>query len=420
MTDEFRELLHRRADGVKSAPLAEPAMTAGRRLGYVRDSVAGVAAVAVAAGLVGGYLVLDPATGGAPTAEDGAVLPAVPTDAVAGEIGRWTALPETLVYGNNGLGSDQAASLVTGDTYETLPLPYFTDDDGGDVEHTPWFVSPNGMNVASATEEGLSIGRLDAEADTLVHESATLCGLINWSPDSSRVVVSDCAGDTVDLILVDAVSGAVNRLATDLPVEGEDSDWVTAIWNADGSRLIWGNTPLGFTIADADGSDPEPFDAGVLPNAAEILDQHTIDTKLLPGEAENPRTRITAVSADGNLVCHDVTYGDPTGYHAMDRVSGHIEPGCNYLLDVSTGQRIEFPEVDGEGYTKIVGLSAFGEVITRTLTDPADSGPGYGTVYRTDLWNAEGEKIDSLVEPQYYEDGGKGRVMLNVLWGYTS
>lgn len=60
MNHPFNELLHQHADRVKVVSLADRAMHTGRRMGRVRNTMAGSLAVALTAGVVGGYLVLSP------------------------------------------------------------------------------------------------------------------------------------------------------------------------------------------------------------------------------------------------------------------------------------------------------------------------------------------------------------------------
>ncbi|GAA4899223.1 hypothetical protein LX16_0799 [Stackebrandtia albiflava] len=330
-----------------------------------------------------------------------------PTGAVASELTEWTALPDRLVYANYDTNPPATATVVTPDAVESVVLPYPATGPGD----LYWKASPNGRNLAAVTPEGLHVGALDETADPLVYPATTLCTPFTWSPDSAKLVIGDCADESISLVVVDAISGSVTVIDTAMPsVPPDSSHQVSALWTADAGNMVWGNTAQGYVIADADGTDPRPFDAGGLPtDPAEIYPAELLEVRDADGP---PRSVISAISADGSRVCHEVWFGDDPMMPEPLPPMGE-EAGCNYLLDVPTGRAVDLGDA---WYTAVIGISAHGQILTRSVVGKTDEAK------LVELRDANGRVIDGFAETVV--PGGDGQAkgsqnMLMTLYGHT-
>ncbi|GAA4906057.1 hypothetical protein LX16_3426 [Stackebrandtia albiflava] len=360
MTTRLRRSLRDSANDVTHRSLTEAAIRSGRRMRLVRNSMTGLAAVIVAAGVVGGYAVMRPGETGAPPAEE-----------TATETTAWTALPATVVY----QWYDEYTAVSVTDGVETsIRLPYSEDDGTADRPPARWTVSPDGGLVTVVHDDALRIGPLDGSEPTVVLQREGLCHSLTWSPDSRSVLVGVCSDDANSLLVVDVETGAAVEIA-------DVGELRSALWTSDGGYLVWGHPDHGWTIADPDGGNRRDFDAGDLPSEwSELMpeaDRQRMDDCVAEREA-NPGSdcedwllgektarpwEITGVSPDGRYVCHQVLA-------VYDSTSEGFEPGdgpessfdCNVIWDTVTDRKVTPGGLDD--YREVV-FGPTGEILTR-------------------------------------------------------
>ena len=347
MSERLRQLLHEGVGDVREPDLVGGALRSATRLGRTRRMTGLGAAVLVVAGLTGGYLGWQPATDD--PAPHGDLTVDTPADSVPD---RWDTIPDTLYFTTGLDGRPGLASLAADGTIEAADFT-FPSSAGGTVG-----LSPDGhwWSVLDAT--GLSIGmtldddgKLSGSRPTMLTIAQDdLCGPHRWSPDGSRIVVGSCAPGAVGLVIVDTTNGTV---AETIELPDVDPDvmryFFSAVWNADGSAMVWGDADDGFVIADADGNDPQPFDIAI-PDSRQQDPVAGTPAMLFVGSvhslsADGRYAGITwGYSEDGALP--DVEQADPndsydpqgTGPFSVD--SMHVDE----LIDTTTGETVPLPE----------------------------------------------------------------------------
>lgn len=368
MSQRLRNLLHEGAEAAKVPELAEPAMQAGHRLRRGRLVAAGIAVAAATTLLSAGYTAFVPS-------EVDRWVPAV-TDASS----PWLTLPETMTFTDDYMYTIYRESAKGQDTYQLPVDPDFKDVGG-------WGVSPDGTGLSMIDADGLRIGEVSQELPPLSFEAQWLCAVQAWSPDSTEIMVADCAKPQIDLVFVSTTTGRELRRITD--VGGLDS----AVYTGDGEHIVWGNSADGYTIAKPDGTGRKPFETGTVPqDPAEIW----------PGAVPaNPTDRafsaaVRGVSFDGRYVCHEVVEADEPatdlasvspddGSDAADAAMlGAVSPtDCDYLVDTSTGEAVT---VDG-GTVDGAAFGPRGEMLLGVVSE--DGG------YQVRLLDPDGKLIDS-------------------------
>lgn len=366
MSQRLRGLLHDSAEVTGVSEFAESAMRSGRRLRRRRTVMLGVAVVAATALLGAGYAALAPG-------QTTVYVPAA-TDPLA----PWQLLPRTMTFTDDYMYTIFKESA---EEHHTVQLPVDADfkDVGG------WEVSPDGTGISMVDDDGLRIGEVSEEIPPLRYEAEWLCGAQTWAPDSTEIMVADCAEQDIDLVFVSTRTGKELRRIRDV------GDLGSAIYTGDGKHVVWGNPTDGYTIAEPDGAKAESLDVGTVPEDAR---------KIWPDIAANGEhafsRAVTSVSFDGRYVCHDVVDskdkadtrtvspddGGDAAVFAMNSASSGLD--CDYMIDTTTGEPVV---VDG-GTLDGAAFGPNGEMLLGVMIDDEQN-------YEVRLLNEEGELIDS-------------------------
>ncbi len=224
--------------------------------------------------------------------------------------------------------------------------------------------SPDGTHIAFASghEGSLDLFVVDARSGAVerLTESNSNDTRPAWSPDGMELVFQSDREGSVDLWVYTLATGAVRRITTMESTEGMPDwslrgDWVTYLSDAEGSWDIWVIRPDGTgarRVTDHEGNEyhprfsPDGNQIVFYPTWSGWTDLYTVDVgdgrihEILSSEFEDFRP---AWSPDGSTIVFASDRSEPTGLWAVPASGGQPEP----ILEPTN--RIDYPDWAPDG-----------------------------------------------------------------------